>query len=109
MTVESPGTCDSQKMAWLRIFVSRRRRHTTFGCDWSSDVCSSDLVDADGEQLRAEPTVGCSVDPGELRVADACVGVGQRVSPACPPSPADSYPDVVVGLDVSRVDRKSVV
>src|SRR5207237_7601470 len=24
--------------------VSSRRRHTRFKCDWSSDVCSSDLV-----------------------------------------------------------------
>src|SRR5690606_40640663 len=25
------------------VFVSRRRRHTIFSRDWSSDVCSSDL------------------------------------------------------------------
>src|SRR2546430_13018694 len=25
-------------------FFSSRRRHTRFDCDWSSDVCSSDLV-----------------------------------------------------------------
>src|SRR2546430_8492397 len=25
------------------IFFSSRRRHTRFDCDWSSDVCSSDL------------------------------------------------------------------
>src|SRR5260370_5344507 len=25
------------------IFFSSRRRHTRFKCDWSSDVCSSDL------------------------------------------------------------------
>src|SRR5256886_4680306 len=32
----------------IRIFIffffSSRRRHTRFDCDWSSDVCSSDLV-----------------------------------------------------------------
>src|SRR2546430_6001242 len=31
----------------LRIccfFFSSRRRHTRFDCDWSSDVCSSDLL-----------------------------------------------------------------
>src|SRR5688572_32543641 len=35
---------------WLRhyvrlciFFFSSRRRHTRFDCDWSSDVCSSDL------------------------------------------------------------------
>src|SRR2546430_6229701 len=30
---------------WLCVFFffSSRRRHTRFDCDWSSDVCSSDL------------------------------------------------------------------
>src|SRR6266567_6278114 len=27
------------------FFFSSRRRHTRFDCDWSSDVCSSDLYD----------------------------------------------------------------
>src|SRR3990167_11447687 len=27
----------------LVFFFSSRRRHTRFDCDWSSDVCSSDL------------------------------------------------------------------
>src|SRR5882762_10631921 len=26
------------------FFFSSRRRHTRFKCDWSSDVCSSDLL-----------------------------------------------------------------
>src|SRR5207237_2690836 len=28
----------------FRFFFSSRRRHTRFKCDWSSDVCSSDLA-----------------------------------------------------------------
>src|SRR5207237_3333849 len=28
----------------LFFFFSSRRRHTRFKCDWSSDVCSSDLM-----------------------------------------------------------------
>src|SRR2546430_7372008 len=28
------------------FFFSSRRRHTRFDCDWSSDVCSSDLPSA---------------------------------------------------------------
>src|SRR6266568_5560960 len=27
----------------LYFFFSSRRRHTSWNCDWSSDVCSSDL------------------------------------------------------------------
>src|SRR2546427_9499406 len=34
----------------LILFFSSRRRHTRFDCDWSSDVCSSDLV-VFGDQL----------------------------------------------------------
>src|SRR5260370_15654988 len=31
-------------LSWcIRFFFSSRRRHTRFKCDWSSDVCSSDL------------------------------------------------------------------
>src|SRR5256886_17060789 len=29
------------------FFFSSRRRHTRFDCDWSSDVCSSDLETVD--------------------------------------------------------------
>src|SRR2546430_14116430 len=28
----------------MSFFFSSRRRHTRFDCDWSSDVCSSDLA-----------------------------------------------------------------
>src|SRR6266567_1054674 len=31
-------------LAFVFFFFSSRRRHTRFDCDWSSDVCSSDLV-----------------------------------------------------------------
>src|SRR6266568_4647949 len=29
---------------WVCFFFSSRRRHTRWNCDWSSDVCSSDLA-----------------------------------------------------------------
>src|SRR2546430_3345444 len=32
--------------SWKRFFSSSRR-HTMFDCDWSSDVCSSDLIGLD--------------------------------------------------------------
>src|SRR5256886_9283634 len=34
------------------FFFSSRRRHTRFDCDWSSDVCSSDLLSTFFERLR---------------------------------------------------------
>src|SRR5688572_31098086 len=32
-----------RRIAGRLSFFSSRRRHTRFDCDWSSDVCSSDL------------------------------------------------------------------
>src|SRR4030066_1059586 len=34
------------------FFFSSRRRHTRFKCDWSSDVCSSDLQIVFGDPLE---------------------------------------------------------
>src|SRR5205085_6833092 len=31
-------------LVYALFFFSSRRRHTRFDCDWSSDVCSSDLI-----------------------------------------------------------------
>src|SRR6266571_4136098 len=36
------------------FFFSSRRRHTRLTCDWSSDVCSSDLTDAAAAIAGAE-------------------------------------------------------
>src|SRR5256886_5359143 len=36
------------------FFFSSRRRHTRFDCDWSSDVCSSDLDHAAAEDCVQE-------------------------------------------------------
>src|SRR5688572_30970263 len=33
----------SLSLFFFFFFFSSRRRHTRFDCDWSSDVCSSDL------------------------------------------------------------------
>src|SRR2546430_4747207 len=35
---------DVHCIQYFFFFFSSRRRHTRFDCDWSSDVCSSDLV-----------------------------------------------------------------
>src|SRR5688572_33412430 len=39
------GTCGDTPAGSAAFFFSSRRRHTRFDCDWSSDVCSSDLLD----------------------------------------------------------------
>src|SRR6266480_5212842 len=35
------------------FFFSSRRRHTRLTCDWSSDVCSSDLLTSTGAELTS--------------------------------------------------------
>src|SRR2546427_10420176 len=36
----------------MQFCFSSRRRHTRFDCDWSSDVCSSDLVTVERRRAR---------------------------------------------------------
>src|SRR6185369_16165150 len=53
---------------------SSRRRHTRFKCDWSSDVCSSDLTGVIMEQLPVEKlTAGLAIlkDASWLDAAEA--------------------------------------
>src|SRR5580692_1017635 len=44
------------------FFFSSRRRHTRFDCDWSSDVCSSDLVGFRYEVPQGEMQLLSSVE-----------------------------------------------
>src|SRR5436190_7882425 len=59
------------------FFFSSRRRHTRSLCDWSSDVCSSDLHalrDGDLEEAREIARLGREVEggpAGELRYLSA--------------------------------------
>src|SRR5690242_21696871 len=40
------------------FFFSSRRRHTRLTCDWSSDVCSSDLARRHLDELESPEAVG---------------------------------------------------
>src|SRR6266571_8372959 len=51
------------------FFFSSRRRHTRLTCDWSSDVCSSDL---------AEITTGSPAEAAGLQVGDVITTLGGR-------------------------------
>src|SRR5690606_40834818 len=45
----------------IDFFFSSRRRHTRFSRDWSSDVCSSDLVTIEGLYLQGCGFLGDSL------------------------------------------------
>src|SRR5256886_5091983 len=57
------------------FFFSSRRRHTRFDCDWSSDVCSSDLPTPGHYHRRlprpmfrpTNPLLGAAPAPGRSR------------------------------------------
>src|SRR5256886_17466599 len=85
--------CSSGLIVWF--FFSSRRRHTRFDCDWSSDVCSSDLETQggpgghlvrqpgpEGVAQRFLPTRGKALRRNEIRVAVHRVRLrgGQRES-----------------------------
>src|SRR2546430_963405 len=82
------------------FFFSSRRRHTRFDCDWSSDVCSSDLctmrLRADelnrfgeelGRSLAAPVVIGLSGELGSGKttlVQAICRGLGARALATSP-------------------------
>src|SRR5256886_8319713 len=61
--IMAPGVGKSVMCGFF--FFSSRRRHTRFDCDWSSDVCSSDLRNRVGPMLLIDP-VAISIHFGEI-------------------------------------------
>src|SRR5205085_8714277 len=70
------------------FFFSSRRRHTRFDCDWSSDVCSSDLGPVASAEYSS-PNDSSADDPSsddsdeEARVRNAPPGRPKRRSVTC--------------------------
>src|SRR5256886_6841580 len=66
---------ESHVIILLFFFFSSRRRHTRFDCDWSSDVCSSDLAPSPRATKNGSPPTplkartGLFTPPGMSRVA----------------------------------------
>src|SRR2546429_6232942 len=89
----------------VEFFFSSRSRHTRCSRDWSSDVCSSDLVSGgpNALQLEVQHTLGAAASTGEWALTS---GVG------------GGYPRGLVVGEIASVtrhdsatteDRKSVV
>src|SRR2546430_11960115 len=83
------------------FFFSSRRRHTRFDCDWSSDVCSSDLA---GEALADKDDGRQPVPVTKFagRIDDKAVHIrAVRI--------LEFRPQRDVQTEWPQVDRKSVV
>src|SRR6266498_6025687 len=77
--VDYGGTADIDTDLYV-FFFSSRRRHTRCGRDWSSDVCSSDLVRGAGASRPAQPDLGLHVaDLDGLERETAGLRKGRRV------------------------------
>src|SRR2546430_11910562 len=91
----------------LVFFSSSRRRHTRFGCDWSSDVCSSDLRELALPPAGADRTVAPA--EGGYRVTVTARTLLRDVAVlADRAAPAAEVDDMLVTL-LPGEDRKSVV
>src|SRR2546422_3714889 len=67
---------------WFIFFFSSRRRHTRCSRDWSSDVCSSDLVQRGAVDLSVSPRRRNSESTSRYHSTPPLDGLlGQRVSP----------------------------
>src|SRR6266498_5216399 len=62
------------------FFFSSRRRHTRCGRDWSSDVCSSDLVAEAVDARRRELAETLTLDQGKPLRAEAGDEVDELVA-----------------------------
>src|SRR5260370_17954160 len=71
-------------LSWLLFFFfSSRRRHTRFKCDWSSDVCSSDLIDPRDIHVHDPPCThehGCRADRAHGYHADRSADRKQTIA-----------------------------
>src|SRR6266496_5390157 len=63
------------------FFFSSRRRHTCSLRDWSSDVCSSDLLELDVPHVETASVDGASV------VSASWQTTGEVLEPPLPPGP----------------------
>src|SRR2546430_5719700 len=62
------------------FFFSSRRRHTRFDCDWSSDVCSSDLKNS--KLMQRQLALGAAFKEFENSVAGMLIAQGRALDEA---------------------------
>src|SRR5207245_4986627 len=84
------------------FFFSSRRRHTRCYRDWSSDVCSSDLLGLAGNQERERPRI--ARDVGSLQLG---LGIGDLIRHHAVIEKIPERPGLDGEIDVLGEDRKS--
>src|SRR5256885_5624170 len=82
------------------FFFSSRRRHTRLQGDWSSDVCSSDLLEIGCEEIPASWLPGLTNQVGEVLAAQL------RERRLGPETPVETY-STPRRLTVRKIGRAS--
>src|SRR2546430_12791198 len=87
------GVWSGDSVVKFFFFFSSRRRHTRFDCDWSSDVCSSDL-----------PAIRAGLRPGDLLSGPTAIrcGPGARSCARCGAAPRSRCASTCYATDKSR-------
>src|SRR5262249_59840817 len=57
--------CTASRSAFIVVFFASRRRHTRLVSDWSSDVCSSDLISTTAKVHTAAQEREIPGEPGD--------------------------------------------
>src|SRR2546430_7284366 len=97
-TVNTTGYID-------HVVFSSRRRHTRFDCDWSSDVCSSDLDAPHCAPALTAITPAITNVPNIIAIARTIPFIGSPLLAGSESQDSLARPE----LDCRRGDRKSVV
>src|SRR5690242_21436029 len=71
---------DLNDYIYIFFFFSSRRRHTRLTCDWSSDVCSSDLDGGPVVGVDVQHGGGQRAGGGEVAEADRGEGAAQTAA-----------------------------
>src|SRR5207302_6470153 len=84
----------------VSFFFSRRRRHTRFSRDWSSDVCSSDLL-----HERGTTVLFVSHDAAAVRALCSraiLLNQGRMISDGAPAEVLNRYQEIVMEREIGR-------
>src|SRR2546430_6962095 len=95
------SVCIMLMCCFIVFFFSSRRRHTRFDCDWSSDVCSSDLVVKVGAATEVE------MKEKKLRMEDALSATRAALEEGIVPGGGVALVIATSALDRIKIGRAS--
>src|SRR5437588_172400 len=107
-TARVASIMENTNLSKHQFFFSSRRRHTRSLCDWSSDVCSSDLSCS----RRARPlSTPSALPPGGSTATSSCsrAKAAPGASSKAIPRSGNAYPPAPIHCCSCDPDRKSVV